>query len=125
MTYTAEQQKQIKKNVEQIKQYLINIAPELGDRLEMSFVGERKYTLTVTNYNNAPDVYGWMGSNIYINFNETERTIKGSGVCDRYAWDVPDFCIALFKNWENIKQQIGDEIERNKQNAELIANFEI
>lgn len=123
MIYTENDITTIHENIEKVRTFLLEIAPKVGNHFDVIFDKGDRYSLTLYYYGGNPSITGWIGCNYCIDFEKPTKHNQRT-IFDKYEI-ILDFCVAVLREWQNIKSQIFAEIDRQAAIREIITTFEI
>lgn len=124
MKYSQEEKQKIYNAVDQIKDYIATLQPEIREYITIDFgpmetygyERECAYHISV-----HPDEITGRSGRLGIDFtNEVKSSSRRASV---YTW--LDYTVALIKNWPHIKKTLLDEIAKQNATIAAINNFKI
>ena len=130
LTFTAEQKEQLKTNVRAIERYIEeNVVPYITGDVRLEFGGvyhcprtgtpTAMYTLCVSPEKKSRYA-GWsVCKNAYVGL---ECKFGSAFILEE---TFPSEQYALLKNWQSLKQQLKNVIDKQRSDAEFIANFKV
>lgn len=118
MEITAEEKEQLKKNSLAIKDFLIDLIKDYPTTINITVKFGERCSITVDNYSKEKEVYGYIGG-LRITF------IDDKEVANSKPWTYCDYGIQLLTNWQSIKYQMKEEVERYKAQRAAIMNFQL
>ena len=124
MKYSQEEKQKIYNAVDQIKDYIATLQPEIRKYITIDFGSmetygyEREYAYHISVH---PDEITGRSSGLGIDFtNEVKSSSTRASV---YTW--LEYTVALIENWPYIKKTLLDEIAKQNATIAAINNFKI
>lgn len=130
LTFTTEQKEQLKTNVRAIERYIEeNVVPYITGTVSLEFGGEYRdprtgtptsqYTLLVSNEKHRR----YAGWNVYKDaYVGLARMFGPAFILEER---LPSDQYALLKNWQSLKQQLEQVVDKQRSDAAFIANFKV
>ena len=130
LTFTSEQKEQLKNNVRAIERYIEeNVVPYITGDVRLEFGGvyhcprtgtpTAMYTLCVSPEKKSRYA-GWsVCKNAYVGL---ECKFGSAFILEE---TFPSEQYALLKNWQSLKQQLKNVIDKQRSDAEFITNFKV